>query len=238
MNSLDTRKAEIEAAIAAYQMPYKSMIIKIVGAAMQSGKIDDLLIRGDILADATHEQDTKQATDFVLVLPSLRIGFRVRKPAYFFRYRKDLTLRSNPRFSVLDGGDYEVDYIAEFEKLIKGTHAHLNIYGYLDPGGNVQHWVAYRPDKIKAWIDKESSIISLGRSLTFLFPRGISGPIPNGDKTYFRTVSMTAPGFPRDAVVANSGYVDALWNPKPYPGVQEMFDGTWKWWEEFTPAPR
>lgn len=76
----------------------------------------------EIFIDATSEQDTKQATDLVLLGPAnATVGVRIRSPKYLEKYPNDITFR----LSTPSGAK------VEFEKMMSGWCKWF-FYGFSD----------------------------------------------------------------------------------------------------------
>ena len=97
-------------------------------------------VAGDIISvrEATPDEDTKRATDYVLAVDSGDIACRVRRWEYFQRFG-DVTLRSSRPSGVM----------TEVEKLRSGW-GRWYLYAWAKPSGDFGAWVFIDLDLVRA----------------------------------------------------------------------------------------
>lgn len=83
---------------------------------------------------ANHEQDMKQATDFVVVIDGGEIAVRIRRSKYSFR---DLTIRSTCR-----------GYKTEIHKIREGW-ARYYLYCWTNSSGEISEWIFVDLNKVR-----------------------------------------------------------------------------------------
>lgn len=114
--------------------------------------------------ESSFEQDTKQATDFIIVVSGGTIAFRIRDYVpYFDRHERDFTLRSRVPF----GGRTEIHKI-------KDGFGDWYVYIWKDKKNVWEYYIIADIDKLR-----ESGLLDIVRP-----------DIPNGDGTFFRAYSI------------------------------------------------
>lgn len=108
-----------------------------------------------VIGHATVEQDTKEATDFVLCTEWLRIACRIRRwsPSYYCKFGDQFTLRSSTRNNTR----------TELEKILDGW-GDLEFYGWGDPQTlRLREWSLIDLNVFRQWY---AEAVEAGKTIT------------------------------------------------------------------------